>query len=343
VTVLLTAAIHPQMTAYLIVLTGILWLLEHGNKKVGKQEPVLAAIAGLLPGGFHLAAATGPYREALYSRHYAFLYDWSWDDWIWMLAPLAVLAWFGKSKLRGTLPGFARLSAAMVPFGLLSLAGGLLISSSHSFDMFARLQPLRPFHLIILVFMLLLGGLIGEYTAKRHSWVAAAIIVPLALGMSYLSHEPYPNSPQVEFPSATSSNAWVNALLWVRENTPQDAVFAVDSHYFLDAGGDLHGFRAISERSSLADYQKDGGVVFLFPTLAGEWKQMSNATYGLNHFQAPEFRWLQQQYPAVSWTIVHGAAPKEMNCPYQQRGYAVCRLEDLPPQQRIEVPQGMAN
>jgi hypothetical protein len=161
--------------------------------------------------------------------------------------------------------------------------------------------------------------------------------------MSYLSHEPYPNSPQVEFPSATSSNAWVNALLWVRENTPQDAVFAVDSHYFLDAGGDLHGFRAISERSSLADYQKDGGVVFLFPTLAGEWKQMSNATYGLNHFQAPEFRWLQQQYPAVSWTIVHGAAPKEMNCPYQQRGYAVCRLEDLPPQQRIEVPQGMAN
>jgi hypothetical protein len=46
--------------------------------------------------------------------------------------------------------------------------------------------------------------------------------------MFFVARETYPNSPQIEWPSTTSTNAWVNTLLWVRENTPQDAVFAVD-------------------------------------------------------------------------------------------------------------------
>jgi hypothetical protein len=112
----------------------------------------------------------------------------------------------------------------------------------------------------------------------------------------------------------------------VRNNTPQDAVFAVDSRYFMDPGIDVHGFRAIAERSALADYFKDSGVVSLFPALAEEWKQMSNATYGLNHFSAEDFRRLKSEYSAVSWTVVHGPAPAGLECPYQQRGYAVCQL-----------------
>jgi hypothetical protein len=82
----------------------------------------------------------------------------------------------------------------------------------------------------------------------------------------------------------------------------------------------------VAERSALADYFKDGGVVSLFPGLADEWKQMSNATYGLNHFQADDFRRLKAEYPAISWTVVHGTAPAGMECPRQQGGYAVCRM-----------------
>jgi hypothetical protein len=36
-------------------------------------------------------------------------------------------------------------------------------------------------------------------------------------------------------------------------------MFAVDSRYFKDQGVDVHGFRAIRERSNLADSFKDGG------------------------------------------------------------------------------------
>jgi hypothetical protein len=92
---------------------------------------------------------------------------------------------------------------------------------------------------------------------------------------------------------------------------------------------DVHGFRAISERSELADYHKDGGVVSLFPNLANEWKQQSNATYGLNHFSVAQFRSLQEEYPEISWTVIHGAAPMGMNCPYQKQGYSVCRLPSI--------------
>lgn len=322
----LTAAFHPQMVAYLIFLAFVLWTIERNQSRINERVPVMASAVGLLPTGFYLTPASGPYREALYSRDYFFLYNWTWYHWVGMLAPLAILAWFWKSDLRGTRRPFSALSFAMLPFGLLSIAAGLFLISSPSLDMFARLQPLRTFHLVTLVLVLLLSGILGEYFAKDRAWVVPALAVPLAIGMFFVARATYPNSPQIELPSQTSSNAWVNTLLWVRNNTPQDAVFAVDSRYFMDPDSDVHGFRAVSERSALADYFKDGGVVSLFPSLAEEWKQMSNATYGLNHFRAEDFRHLKSEYSAVSWTVIHGPAPAGLSCPYQQSGYSVCQL-----------------
>ena len=148
--------------------------------------------------------------------------------------------------------------------------------------------------------------------------------------MFVVQHETYPYSPHIEFPGrSTSPNAWVNALLWIRSNTPVNAVFAVDSRYFKEKGVDVHGFRAISERSDLADYYKDSGVAAIFPNLAVEWKQMSSATYGLNDFSKAEFMRLAHEYP-VTWTVIHGPAPAGMDCPYQQRGYAVCKIPGAP-------------
>ena len=327
IVVLLTAAIHPQMVVYLIFLTAMLALVER-HKQVRAPQPVLATAAGFIPGGFHLAPATGAYRECFYARDYYFLYNWAWYHWLGLLAPLAILAWFWKGKLRGTRPAFAQLCFIMLPFGLFSIVVGLLFSSSPEFDMLARLQPLRTFHLITIVLMLLLGGVIGEYAAKGRKWVVAVVVLPLAAGMFFAARQNFPHSTQIELPSTSSSNPWVNALLWVRVHTPQNAVFALDARYLYDPDTDVHGFRAIAERSSLADYVKDGGVASLFPNLADEWKQMSTATYQLNHFQAQDFRNLQTEYPVVTWTIVHGPAPSGLTCPYEQRGYAVCQLEE---------------
>lgn len=325
----LTAAIHPQMAAYLVFLAVVLWIAERFSPQ-GKPASAARAVVFALPATFQLGPAQEPYREALYARDFYFLFTWTWYDWLGLLAPLAFLAWFARGKLRGTTPAFARLSFALIPFGVISILAGAVIASTHTLDMYARLQPLRCFHLITFVFMLFLAGVLGEYWAKDRLWVIPALCLPLAAGLFYTAHATYPFSPHVEWPGRTTSpNAWVNTLFWIRENTPQDAVFAVDSRYFKQPGVDVHGFRALSARSGLADYYKDGGVVAIFPQLAQEWKQMSNATYGLNHFSAADLTRLAHEYP-VTWAVIHGPAPAGMECPYQQRGYAVCQIPGAP-------------
>jgi len=323
---LAACAVHPQMGAFLVLLLAILWAMEKLGRSSVERIPVLSAAGCILPGGLPLTAAQGPYREALYARSFFFLSTWTWYHWLGLLGPLAFLAWFGRGNLRGTTPAFRRMSQALIPFGLLAILLGGIVASSPLLDMYARLQPLRCFQLITLIFIFFLGGIAGEYLARDRSWVVPAIFLTLSCGMFVVARQTYPDSPHIEMPwLKTSSNNWVNTLLWIRQYTPTNAVFAVDSRYFLDKGVDVHGFRVISERSDLADYFKDGGVVAMFPDLANEWKQMSNATYGLNHFQVRDFNRLAAEYP-VTWTVIHGPAPVGMKCPYQQRGYAVCKI-----------------
>lgn len=324
--VVVTGSIHPQMVAYLVFLIAVMWIMQWLQRRQTSRMATFASFALILPGGFHLAPAAEPYREALYSRDFYFIATWQWYHWLGMLAPLAFLVWFWKAKLRGTTPGARRLSFALIPFGLFSIAVALIFATSHAFDMFARTQPLRTFHLITIIFVLLLGGLIGEFAGRKYFWLSPAIAALLACGLFYAQREQYPHSPQIEWPSASSSNPWVNTLLWIRTNTPENAVFAVDSRYFLQDGIDQHGFRALSARSALADYYKDGGAVAIFPFLAPEWKQMSNATYGLNHFTPAQFTQLQREYPEVNWTVIQGVPPAGFDCPYHRDSFAVCRL-----------------
>ncbi len=324
---LVTASIHPQMAAYLVFLAVVLAICDRQKRRTPTREMVAVPAVMLgLPLGFHLGPATQPYREALYSRDFFFLSTWTWYHWLGMLAPLGFLWWFARGRLRGTTPAFARISLALIPFGVISIIAAAIFSSSHDFDMFERLQPLRTFHLITCVFILFLAGVIGEYLAEKRMWVIPALVLPLAAGMFFVQRATFPDSQHIEWPwQKTSPNDWVNALLWIRQNTPQNAVFAVDSRYFLDPGVDAHGFRAIAGRAALADYFKDGGAVSIFPVLAPEWKKMTNDTYGLNHFTLSDFEHLASEYP-VDWTIIRGPAPAGMQCPYEQRGYSVCRI-----------------
>jgi hypothetical protein len=327
---IVTAAIHPQMAVYLIALAVLIWLAGKSFPATPSRNPALASVAAILPVGFQLHPAPYPYSEALYARDFYFLSTWTWYHWLGLLAPLAFLLWFWKGNLRGTTPAFRRLSLALVPFGLLAIGAAALFATSHNFDMLTRLQPLRCFHLVTLVFIVFLGGVIGEFLAKDRLWVLPALSLSLAAGMFSVAQQTYPRSAHIEFPWAkTSTNPWLNTLLWVRQNTPENAVFAVDSRYFQDPNVDVHGFRANSARSALADYFKDGGVVAMFPALADEWKQMTDATYGLNHFQKGDFERLASKYP-VTWTVIHGPAPDGMQCPYQQSGYAVCKIPTAP-------------
>ncbi len=73
-------------------------------------------------------------------------------------------------------------------------------------------------------------------------------------------------------------------------------------------GVDLHGFRAIAERSVLADQEKDSGAASVFPDLAEQWKQESSAQSDWPHVSEDRLQVLQAQY-GVTWVLLENSAP----------------------------------
>ena len=138
----------------------------------------------------------------------------------------------------------------------------------------------------------------------------------------------YPASPHIERPGTRYRSEWLSSFLWIRDHTPKDAVFALDSEYLSKPGVDLHGFRAIAERSSLADEEKDSGAASVFPELAERWKQESSAQSDWAHVSEDRLQVLQAQY-RVTWVLLDSPATVGgVICPYRNSQVRVCRIVD---------------
>jgi hypothetical protein len=324
-----TALVHPQMGVYGALFIGCMALLQR-RAAVYAAAPVFGAFFAL-PFPMEFAPAYGPARECLLSRSFFFISTWTWYQWIGVVAPLALLWLLSQANPRHTLPAFGRLTRALIPFGLVFTGAAMVLAIPGRVESINRLQPMRSFHLLYVILFLLLGGMIGEYwiTTNPRRW--AALFIPLAIVMVLVERSTYPASPHVEWPrsasetAASSGNSWISAFFWIRENTPKEAVFALDPDYMARAAEDAHGFRAVAERSVLADSVKDSGAVSLFPQLAAEWQRQTSAARGLDRFTAADFHRLATQYP-VTWILTEGPAPPELRCPYSNKDLAVCKL-----------------
>ena len=318
-----TALIHPQMAVY-----GAMFLLLNAAARASEKlprslaEPGPAFYAGL-PFVMSFEPATGAAREALFSRPYFFVFNWTWYEWFGVFAPLALLWWFSISVRRNTTPLFAVVCRTLVPFGLLATAAGVFLEMSPKLENFARLQPMRSLHLVYVIFFALLGGILGEYVLKTSIARWVGLFACLALSMWLVESATYPGSPHLEWPGSTARNAWISAFLWIRDNTPRNALFALDPRYMLSPGEDEHGFRAIAERSSLADDVKDEGAVSLFPGLALEWKAEVQAE--TREFAARDFDALAKQYH-VTWFVTTRPTPTSLTCPYRNQELLVCHV-----------------
>ena len=325
---LLTALIHPQMAVYASVLCLFLSIpVQRFRKTPTATKHALVTHALLLAplsGSFALQPAQGIYHQVLFSRTFFFASQWAWYEWFGAFAPLAILFWFSRIHPRSTLPGFHRLSRVLVPFGLGATVIFIALSSSPRFENLVKLQPMRCFHLIHIVMFLFIGGLLGEYLLKNHFWRWASLFLPLAATMFLLDQSAYPHSRHIEWPLAAPRNPWSEAFLWIRTNTPKDAVFAINPNYMAIDTEDQHGFRALAERSVLADNIKDSGAVTMFPSLVGDWQQQQQAQRGFNHFTLADYQRLASQYP-VTWAVVENPIPG-LDCPYRNDEVAVCHI-----------------
>ncbi|HYT21373.1 MAG TPA: hypothetical protein VEW05_14235, partial [Candidatus Polarisedimenticolia bacterium] len=85
-------------------------------------------------------------------------------------------------------------------------------------------------------------------------------------------------------------------------------------------------FRALAERSALADYVKDPSVATQVPRLAPRWLEEVKAQEGWPHFQAADFQRLKNRF-GVNWVVLESNGPSGMGCPYQNELLRICRIE----------------
>jgi hypothetical protein len=104
-----------------------------------------------------------------------------------------------------------------------------------------------------------------------------------------------------------------------------NAYFALDPNYMRLPGEDQHGFRAIAERSRLADRVKDSGAVTMFPALAPSWLEQVNTEQGWENFGAGDFERLQRKY-GLDWIVLQHPGVVGMECPYRNPTVLVCRI-----------------
>lgn len=318
---------HPLMVVYATSFVLVLVAAQR-RTRVGLVALSACAIAAGVAVQFSQRSYTESvaYENAVGSRYYFFLANWHWYEQIGVAAPLVLLGAFALWRQRPGSPASAALATGAVALGATSIVVALLFAreQSHS-HLVAALQPLRPFLLIYLCMFLILGGVFGRFVLKQHPWRWFLLFAGAAVGLGIVQHLAYPNSAHLELPGSVSSNGWVRAFVWIRENTPTDAVFALDADYIHAHGEDGQGFRAIAERNSLADRSKDGGAAAVFRQLAELWMDQQSATTDLNQIDdAERLRRLAPYH--VDWIVLNAGASTQMQCPFIDDAVKVCHL-----------------
>jgi hypothetical protein len=316
------ACMHPMMWVFPFSFCILLLVMERLEKS--RSEPAATTVLASL--GMPLApAASAAYHEAAKKHGFHYIQHWAWYEVLGIIAPLALFWWFAQIARRQRLPVAERVSQAFLIYGPVYAALALIVDLPARFESLARLQPLRSLHFLYLVMFVLMGGFLGEYVLKNRVWRWLALFVPLCAGMLFGQRALFPASSHVEFPGGMPKNPWAQAFLWIRNNTPADALFALDPDYMHIPGEDNLGFRCLAQRSRLADAVKDNGVVSMFPPLAEAWWSQVQAQTPWKSFRQEDFARLRKQY-GVSWLVVQQAGVAGMDCPYKNEAVQVCRL-----------------
>jgi len=315
---LFSAAIHPLMTVFVLSYC----LLLAGLKRFGWQR---ASFACILPLGISLQPPSEAYHQLAAAHPAHYLTRWHWYEWLGVLAPVLILWCFDRVARSQQRHDLSLMCWTLVVYELVYVAAALLLSLPARLEGLAWVQPMRSLYLVYILMFLFGGGFLGEYVLKNRIWRWFVLFVPLCAGMFLAQHALFPASAHIEWPGAAPRNPWVQAFLWIRNNTAEDALFALDPFHMEIPGEDENGFRAIAQRSRLADAVKDGGAVTMFPPMAEEWLKQVQAQRGWREFQLQDFGRLREKY-GVTWVVLQQPFRTSLQCPYQNATARVCRL-----------------
>jgi hypothetical protein len=321
---ILAFVLHPIMAAlgisFCVFLT--LALLEPVPFRLRALRDSLAAA---VPLGWMFEPASPSWREALATRGYYFLYHWAWYEWLGALAPLFLFWLLSRVAQKHGETRLARFALAVFAYGAFQQIVAMIILTPAKLERLAPLQPMRYLQLVYIFMALAAGGLIGRFLLKTKVWRWAVYLLVFNGGMFLVQWELIDDGAHLELPTMVSSNPWLQAFAWIRQNTPADAYFALDPQYLSAPREDFHSFRALAERSQLSDADKDAAVVTQVPSLGPEWHLQQVAQAGWPHFQLGDFERLKAEF-GVGWVLVSWPQPAGLACRWHNDALTVCRI-----------------
>jgi hypothetical protein len=285
------------------------------------------SLAAALPLGWIFEPPTPAWRRALGTRTYYFLYQWTWYEWLGALAPLVLFWLLFRYALRRSESLLARFALALLLYSAFQQLVAMVLLAPPALIRITPLQPMRYLHLVYLFLALIAGCLLGRHILGRQIGPWVVFLVAINGGMFLSQRLLFPSSKHLEFPGREPANAWLQAFAWIRNNTPKDAYFALDPNYLALAGEDYHSFRALAERSQLADALKDTAVVTQVPELGPVWAKQVDAQAGWDRFQFADFARLRGQF-GVGWVLVSYPNPPRLTCIWHNDRLSVCRVCD---------------
>jgi hypothetical protein len=321
------ASVHPLMAAFACSFCFLLVIVEKFDKKAAASAlPVLAGLCCLLPFGISLDPPTSPAYHAAALRHqFHYIQLWQWYEQLGILAPVALFWWFGRIARARQWRRLDLLCRSLIIYDLIYFVAALVVDLPARFESLARLQPLRSLHLLYMLMFLIMGGFLAEFVLKNRIWRWLVLFVPLGAGMFIAQRALFPASSHIEWPGVTPKNPWEQAFLWVRDNTPVNAVFALDPDFMQLPGEDTTGFRCLAQRSRLADLSKDSGAVSMFPPLAEVWWAQVQAQSPWMKLRLGGLLRLKEKY-GVSWVVLQQPAGANLDCQYLNSAVRVCRV-----------------
>jgi hypothetical protein len=315
---------HPLMAAMGISFCAFLCLTTSDSLR-SRLRLWRGPVAMLVPLGWVFEPAQPGWRQALDTRTYYYLFRWTWYEWLGAIVPVlffGILWWMARRNGETLL---ARFAAAVFGYGVFQQLLAMALLWSPAMARVTPWQPMRCLHLLYFLLMLTTGALLGKHLLKRSIWRWALFLLAANAGMFTWQYAEFADSYHLELPGRAPRNDWLEAFAWIKQNTPVNAYFAMDPHYMEAPGEDYHGFRALAERSQLADAVKDAAVVTLVPELGPVWASQVEVETGWETFAAADFERLKRQF-GVNWVLVSNAQEAGLDCRWHNRSLAVCRI-----------------